>query len=281
MFSRSFLFVPSHEERYFLSAKNASADYIVLDIEDSVPENLKNFARKGIKKKISSLKNKNVLVRLNQYSKLSDFEISCCVDDNTKGFVLSKIKNKKDILNYIKIIKKKFRSKYKQIELYPLIENTKSIMNINEIIKTSKNIRGCIFGHEDYLVDTKGDITINMNALIYARSKVVNYCRANNINPIDMAYLDIKNMIGCKNFCLESKSLGFTGMIAVYPRQVPTINEIFSPSGEDIKKAKKIVTLSEEKKDNIFLDKKGNYVGPPHLKKAKNILSYARKLKKN
>ena len=42
-------------------------------------------------------------------------------------------------------------------------------MNINEIIKTSKNIKGCIFGHEDYLL-TLCDTTINMNALIYARS---------------------------------------------------------------------------------------------------------------
>ena len=45
-------------------------------------------------------------------------------------------------------------------------------------------------------------------------------------------------------------------MIAVYPKQIPIINEIFSPSGEDIKNAEKIVTLSKKTKDNIFLDKK-------------------------
>ena len=116
MFSRSFLFVPSHEERYFLSAKNTVSDYVVLDLEDSVPKNLKNFARKGIKKKISALKKKNVLVRLNQYSKLSDFEISCCVDTNTRGFVLSKIENRKDILNYIKIIKENIKLKIQMIK---------------------------------------------------------------------------------------------------------------------------------------------------------------------
>ena len=40
----------------FLSAKHTVSDYVVLDLEDSVPKNLKNFARKGIKKKISALK---------------------------------------------------------------------------------------------------------------------------------------------------------------------------------------------------------------------------------
>ena len=44
MFSRSFLFVPSHEERYFLSAKNTVSDYVVLDLKIQF-QNLKNFAR--------------------------------------------------------------------------------------------------------------------------------------------------------------------------------------------------------------------------------------------
>ena len=45
MFSRSFLFVPSHEERYFLSAKNTVSDYVVLDLEDSVPKKFKEFCK--------------------------------------------------------------------------------------------------------------------------------------------------------------------------------------------------------------------------------------------
>ena len=279
MFDRSFLFVPSHEERYVVSAVNSNADYIVLDLEDSVPINMKKFARENIKKVAEKVLNRKILVRLNQLNSKTEDEIKNCYHKNISGFVLSKIKDEHDILNLEKKFKKIFKKNLSKINFFPLIENSQAVINIEKIIKSSKKIKGLIFGHEDYLVDTKGDITINYNALLYARSKVVNYCRANQIIPIDMAYLDIKNLIGCKNFCLESKSLGFDGMIAVYPKQIDIINDTFTPTEREIEKAKQIISLSKIKKNSIFLDNKGNYVGPPHLKKAKNILNYIKKIK--
>jgi len=279
MLNRSFLFVPSHIQKYVDHADKSKADYIVLDLEDAVPEKFKKFARENISKKIKNLKNKNILVRINELSLNTEREIYLTYQKNLKGFVLPKIKSKKDIKRFYLILKKILKKNINKIELFPLIENSKAIINLDEIIVSSKNIKGLIFGHEDYLVDTKGDIKINNDSLLYARLKIVNYCRAHNIIPIDMGYLNIKDMKGCREFTLESKSLGFAGMIAVYPKQLDIINRTFSPSKQEVIEAKNLVKEFKTKKKSIFLNNKGKYFGPPHLKKAEYILSNLKKIK--
>lgn len=269
---RSLLFVPCHVEKFFHSALRTNADCLVLDLEDSVPINKKNFAQDTIKDKLSKVNNRYTLVRINQLSSKTKNELKKCNFRNLNGFVLSKIESQKDIKKFLTILKSVFKEKAKKIDLYPLIENTKSLINIESILKSSKLIKGCIFGHEDYLLSLQGDDVINNNSLLYARSKIVNFCRSYNVIPIDMAYLNIKNIAGCKNFCLESKALGFSGMINVYPLQVDIANEMYSPSEKEFDNAKKIISLSKIKKDNIFIDDAGKYVGPPHLKKALRVI---------
>jgi|TARA_B110000967_G_C18854525_1_gene546437 citrate lyase beta subunit len=275
---KSLLFVPGHSEKFFQSALKTNADCIVLDLEDSVPLDKKKTASDSILRKLKKLKNRYTLIRLNQISSKTMQELRKCKSNNLNGFILSKIESKNDIKKFLGFLKEVFKKKFSKLDLFPLIENTKSIVNVKEIIKSSKMIKGCLFGHEDYLVSLQGDDVINNNSLMYARLKLANYCRAYNIYPIDMAYLNIKNITGCKNFCLESKSLGFSGMIVVYPLQVDIANEMYAPSKNEYDNAKRIVDLSKVKKNSIFLDSKGKYVGPPHLKKALRVISKQKKI---
>ena len=80
----------------------------------------------------------------------------------------------------------------------------------------------------------------------------------------------------------ESKSLGFSGMLALNPKQTTILNKSFSPSKKEIAIAEKIIKLSKKNhnnKRNILFDK-GVFVGPPILKKAKQTLKYKNKISK-
>jgi citrate lyase subunit beta/citryl-CoA lyase len=68
--------------------------------------------------------------------------------------------------------------------------------------------------------------------------------------------------------------LGFEGMLALNPKELPLIHQYYSPSEEDITWATEMVQLSKDAvasgkgvamKDNKF-------IGPPFLKKSEEIL---------
>ncbi|HRZ77600.1 MAG TPA: aldolase/citrate lyase family protein, partial [Bacteroidales bacterium] len=80
----------------------------------------------------------------------------------------------------------------------------------------------------------------------YARSAVVNACRAAGIQPIDSVFSDVSDMEALRRNVLESKALGFDGMGCIHPRQVAVIHETFAPEKAEIDKAKKIVRAFED-----------------------------------
>ncbi|MBE0641610.1 MAG: HpcH/HpaI aldolase/citrate lyase family protein, partial [Bacteroidales bacterium] len=80
----------------------------------------------------------------------------------------------------------------------------------------------------------------------YARSAVVNACRAAGIQPIDSVFSDVSDMDALRRNVLESKAMGFDGMGCIHPRQVAVIHDAFAPEPAEIDRAKKIVRAFED-----------------------------------
>ena len=77
--------------------------------------------------------------------------------------------------------------------------------------------------------------------MIYARSKLVHAGASVGVDVIDVPYLDLEDMNGMKKEAELVKNLGFTGKGSIHPKQINILNEIFTPTKEEIIKAKKIV----------------------------------------
>ena len=71
-------------------------------------------------------------------------------------------------------------------------------------------------------------------------------CKAYGIQAIDSVFSDVGDAEGLKKTVLESKTLGFEGMGCIHPRQIRVIHEGYSPTEEEIQKAKAIVTAFEK-----------------------------------
>ena len=73
------------------------------------------------------------------------------------------------------------------------------------------------------------------------RSKLVHAGASVGVDVVDVPYLDLENMDGMKKEAELVRDLGFTGKGSIHPKQINILNEIFTPSKEEISKAKRVV----------------------------------------
>ncbi len=59
-------------------------------------------------------------------------------------------------------------------------------------------------------------------------------CREAGIHALTGLWEDLENIDGLREFALRGRQLGFRGMIAIHPRHVETVNDVFTPSAEDV-----------------------------------------------
>jgi citrate lyase subunit beta/citryl-CoA lyase len=132
-------------------------------------------------------------------------------------------------------------------------------------------------GLEDFTADLGVKRTESGDESLYARTRLVNACKAAGIQPIDSVYSDVANMEGLLKNVQTSRALGFEGMGCIHPRQVPVIREAFVPSVEEVDKARRIVAAFKEAEARgsgvVALGSK--MIDPPVVKRALKTLELA------
>jgi citrate lyase subunit beta / citryl-CoA lyase len=283
---RSLLFVPGHKEDMAQKAAKSDADLIVLDLEDAVPVNAKESARKTVKDIISIdlFKNKPLLVRINPSSSgLLEDDLADVACKEIQGFVYP-MATEVEILAF----DKKLHEIEEELDLpagyysvIPLIETPSSILNALNICKASDRNIGILFGSEDFLARTKGKHSDDEIALDVARSLVVIAARASGLEPLDAPYVKVHDLDGLERFAKRGSDIGMAGMLVLSPRQLPLVHDIYTPSIQEIELAANIVRNSENinKNDEGIAVIDGDFISPPTLKMAINILEKAQKIK--
>jgi citrate lyase subunit beta / citryl-CoA lyase len=278
---RSLMFVPGHNEKLLNSAAKSDADVLLLDIEDSVPPLNKPLARSIIKLYVEqkTFPNHPVFVRLNELS--SGYLLQDVLElaiDAIDGFLLSKTNTTQDVefldrlLSEIEITSGFQLGKFKII---PILETAASIINANEIAKTSKRIIAIGFGSEDFVSDLGGIRDFDTNVSIFSpRTWVAMVARTHHIIPIDAAYIKVHDLEGLEAHLKVGKTLGYEGMWILHPKQNELSNTYYSPTVSEINEAYEILELSKEA-NNISKGVaiiNGKFIGPPLVVKANNII---------
>ncbi|MEA2103307.1 MAG: CoA ester lyase [Candidatus Cloacimonadota bacterium] len=277
---RSLLFVPGNLPDLIVKAAKTKADALILDLEDSVADADKELARQKIKKIVDSgvLNNKQVFVRLNDIdSGLMEQEVYDLLHENLLGFLVPKIYDDEGIeyfcglLNQAEMEKGFPKNKFKMI---PLIETTSAVLNLMKICLASSRIIAIAFGSEDYLADLQGFHNEPEKAFQFPREMIANSARATGIIPIDTLNIDVHNLDKLRRKLQLTKILGFEGSLLLHPKEIELANKYYSPYPEEVKRAKRIIELSEETSRNNKPVKvvNGIFVGPPLVRKAKQLL---------
>ena len=229
---------------------------MILDLEDAVPMQAKEEARKNIKENIGNFKKADlsVFVRVNSLETgLTNADLNVVMDKGLDGIILSKTETDEEIYSVDAMIKEHETSlglKIGQVKIVPLIESARGVMHIYAIAKSNLRINAVAFGAGDYLRDIGLDIASvsqDQSELLYARSLIVNTCKAIGIIPIDTPYLlSLKDTERFMNEVAIARRLGFSGKQCIHPNQIAPINQTFSPSEEQVAYSLRLVAAFEE-----------------------------------
>jgi citrate lyase subunit beta / citryl-CoA lyase len=282
-FSR--LYLPGNTPSLMINAGIHKPDGIILDLEDAVAPDKKDEARYLVRNALIGLDfyGAERMVRINQGERgIADLDF--IIPYNVNLVLLPKCEKPEQVLmvnEKIEQIKKKNRIK-NPVWLMPIIESALGVINAYAIASSAENVVSLAIGLEDYTADLGTKRTAEGTESFFARSMVVNACRAAGIQPIDSVFSDVGDMEGLKQNVLRSKSLGFDGMGCIHPRQIKVIHENFAPASDEIERAKKIVfafhKATEQGLGVVSLGTK--MIDPPVVKRALNTINLAVKMGK-
>ena len=160
------------------------------------------------------------------------------------------------------------------IRFHAIIETNEGLAACHEIAQASDRIDSILFGGVDMAAELRIDMT--WEGLVYARSRVAHAGATAGVDVIDVPFLDFKNLDGMREEARAVKRLGFTGKAAVHPKQIAPINELFSPSAEEIERAKRIIAAFEEQGTGlVVVDNK--LIEKPVLRSMYRLLAIAEK----
>ncbi|MBI5540152.1 MAG: HpcH/HpaI aldolase/citrate lyase family protein [Bacteroidia bacterium] len=279
-FSR--LYLPGNSPSLMLNAGVHKPNGIILDLEDAVAPDKKFEASFLVRNALRNLDfyGAERMVRINQVPKGLD-DLDFIVPHNVNLILVPKCESADQIHqvnNKIENIKKKYNVTG-NIWLMPIVESALGVIKSFEIATAASNVVAMAIGLEDYTADLGTRRTADGIESLFARSQVVNACRAAGIQPIDSVFSDVMDMEGLKNNVLKSKALGFDGMGCIHPRQIKVIHENYAPATEEIEKAKKIVIAFDEAtaKGLGVVSLGTKMIDPPVVKRAQNTIDLALK----
>jgi citrate lyase subunit beta/citryl-CoA lyase len=278
---RTVLFTAGHNEKYLQKTFSTDADAIVFDLEDAVPYNKKDEARKILKEFLSKPlpDNRPVYVRINPLNSgdtLLDLDATIC--PNINGFLYPMTNSAQDVIIFaaqLSLKEKQLNLPNGYFDIITVIETPAGVLNIQEIATSSKRVIGLLFGSEDFLAEQEGNHGENSEGINVPRHLISMAARAANIMAIDTPYVNVGDFEGLKKHIKKAKNLGYNGMVVMSPRELPIIKELYTPNERELEYANKIVKLSEAavKENRGIVISDGVFVSPPTLKASKKTIS--------
>jgi citrate lyase subunit beta/citryl-CoA lyase len=251
---RSLLFIPANNWKMLNKAATETEDGVIIDLEDACPVAERETGRVFARDIAPMLKARgvDVLVRVNSLpTGVTADDLSMVVTNDVDGIMLPKSESREDILRLVEFLEKEEEEKRikNKISILPLLESPEGLINAYEIGRASDRVGALCFGAGDFMRELGEGFTIAKMSpeeyfpvLLYARSTIATVACAIGIPAIDTPYFGLLiDVEGLEREASRVKLLGFKGKMVTHPRHVETVNQVFSPTPEDIELSQRMV----------------------------------------
>lgn len=265
---RSNLSVPGHLKKMHDKACESQADVIMLDLEDSVPVEEKIKAREQVIDSLLSLdwRRKTVTVRINSldtpFAHRDLLEVAERAGHVIDAVVIPKVNHPGDVYFADRMLSgiEMQVGTSSAIGIEASIETAEGLLRATEIVQASDRVKTLVFGIADYsasigarLVSISGhgekeEELYPGHRWHFAISNMVMHAKAGGALAIDAPYGNFKDLDGLRSSAVMACALGCDGKWAIHPSQIEVINEVFTPSKEDIALAAKVIEANNQAK---------------------------------
>lgn len=288
MSARSLLFVPGDSDRKLERCAESGADLVILDLEDAVAPERKPAARERVGAWLAARPagaRPQCWVRINPFDSVeSGRDLAAVAPARPHGVVQPKVRSAEDVIGLGRVLEElelRHGMGAGSIRILPIATETpEAVFALGGYAQCGPRLYGLTWGAEDLGAavgasanrDAHGNWTAPYQLV---RSLCLFGAKAAGVAAIDTLHADFRDEAGLRASCAEARRDGFTGKLAIHPRQVGVINECFMPSAAEVEEARRIVALFAAHPGVAALALDGRMLDLPHLRLAQGTLARA------
>ena len=276
---RSFIFTPGLKPEMFPKALASGADMVCIELEDGIAPKDKEEARiKALKLFEVAQADDGVerILRINSMRErfgIEDVLAILTTDTPPPSLMMPKVQSPDEIIMLDQLLTERGH----KTRLHVIIETNAGLEAAYEIANCSSRIEAMFFGGVDMAAELRCEN--NWQQLIYARSRVVHAAASAGLDVIDVPYLNLQDLDGMCDEAKKAKDLGFAGKGSVHPKQIAALNDIFTPSKDNITRARRVIKTFEDADTGLVVID-GKLIEKPVMCEMYRIVAIADKLGK-
>ncbi len=280
---RSMLYIPGNNAAMIQQGGVYGADSVLLDLEDSISPTEKDSARILLKHTIPTVDfyGAEVTVRVNHLdTPFGNDDLEEIVPIQPAALRLPKIESADDVHRVIQLVEEietRHHLPHSRVTVHAMIETAVGVENAPEIATASPRVSAITIGGQDLAADMGIVLEKGSSGLDYASKRIIIAAKAAKIDVMDTVFVDVDDEDGLREATRYAKEIGFTGKAAINPRQIEIINDVFTPTEEEISKAIDIITAYNRHKASgigVFA-LNGKMVDVPIVTRALHVLERA------
>jgi citrate lyase subunit beta/citryl-CoA lyase len=283
---RSLLFVPADGGPKLDKAIASGADAVIIDLEDSIAPERKDQARAAALAFLKSAGAKKdrprLMVRINGLDTgMTDADLDAILPGKPDAVLFPKAEGGASVVHFdAKLTAREAIARLPEGSIKVLaqtVESAAGLFAAGTYRGASARLIGMTWGPEDLSAELGAEANRDSDGMLtepyrLARSMCLFGAAAAKLPAIETIHVDFRNLDGLRRDTEMARRDGFTGRLAIHPAQVPVINEVFTPSPEQIAKAKMIVAAFAAQPGAGTVGIDGKMYDRPHLLRAQRLL---------
>lgn len=273
---RSLLFAPADRPDRIAKAATLPTDVVVVELEDGVAPEHKAMAREEAGRALAEVDFgfREVALRVNRISTLygvADILALAKWPRKPELIILPKVESAGEVRVYDELLTGMNANSL----LMPVIESSRGLYAVESIVMASPRISGLSFGIAD--LSTEIGCRPVWEPMLFCRASMVPAGALAGASLIDSPYLNIKDEAGLVGECKRVREMGYIGKICIHPSQLEPVNQAFTPTLEEVERARKIEeAAATQGRGAIMVD--GRMVDRPAVISAQRVVALADRL---
>jgi citrate lyase subunit beta / citryl-CoA lyase len=279
---RSCLSVPGRPPAKLGKGPQLVADEVIIDLEDSVPPELKEEARAAVATALRTddWRAATVSVRVNDVTTSwfeEDVAAVVAAGERLDGLVVPKVERAEDVVAVDRLVAKveAERGRARPVGLQALIETAVGLRNVDEIAAASPRLEALILGPADMSVSLGFPSPDEGRRWDFVRGALLVAARAAGLQAIDGPHLQVADLDGLRESAARAREFGYDGKWALHPAQVGPLNELFAPSPAEVERARAIIDALGRERGGGALMLEGEMIDEASRKRAEQLLARA------
>lgn len=242
---KSWLFTPGTKSDRFARAAEVHADALIIDLEDAVAPSAKSEARAAAIGYLNTLPEDHLpcALRINSpQTKVGLDDLQALLDARAEPDYL--VLPKCDSAGIISLIGNLLTEAEKSTEIIALIETVEAVAALEEMASHHPRPAAFLFGAADMAADLGAEAA--WEPLLFTRSRLIQVGAMEEIATLDSPYFDLSDEPGLRQETKAAARLGFYGKCAIHPGQIQTINEVLTPTEQEVEWAKRVLEVNRQ-----------------------------------